>query len=181
MNTYSAINAYKSHDLNISMRTSSGDNISLDFSNQKSLEASSQEGKNGNSSSLSFSSMQSFQFSIETNGIDDQDKKEIAAFMKIAQPYIDNFLSELANDAPSSPVTKIANDIVNTFSSMQEKDTNTKNFVKSNMVEMFDNSMNKLKIPPKSESSIDKIFEQAQKLLEETLKVFDDLHKKIYA
>ncbi|MDY0117193.1 MAG: hypothetical protein RBR59_06435 [Sulfurimonadaceae bacterium] len=181
MNISSAMSAYKSHDLNIAMKTSSGDTISLDFSNKQSLEASTQQGKNGSSSSLSFSSMQSFQFSMDTNGIDEQDKKEIAAFMKIAQPYIDNFLGELANDAPSSPVTKIANDIVNAFAPMQEKDTNTKNYVKANMVEMFDNAMKKLEIPPKSETSIDKIFEQAQKLLEETLKTFEDLHKKIYA
>ncbi len=183
MNTSSALSAYKSHDLNIAMKTSSGDSITLDFSNKQALEASTQKSKGGTSSSLSFSSMQSFQFSVDSNGIDAQDKKEIEAFMKIAQPYINDFLSELANDAPHSPVTKTANEIVNAFLPMQQKDQNTKNYVKNNIVEMFDNSMKKLEIPEKSEkqTSIEKIFEEAQKLLEETLKTFDALHKKIYA
>ena len=183
MNTSSALSAYKSHDLNIAMKTSSGDTITLDFSNKQALEASTQKGKGGTSSSLSFASMQSFQFSVDSNGIDAQDKKEIEAFMKIAQPYIDDFLSELAQDAPHSPVTKTANEIVNAFLPMQQKDQNTKNYVKNNIVEMFDNSMKKLEIPEKSEkqTSIEKIFEEAQKLLEETLKTFDALHKKIYA
>ncbi|MGD9719015.1 MAG: hypothetical protein AB7U24_07215, partial [Sulfurimonadaceae bacterium] len=84
---------------------------------------------------------------------------------------------------PHSPVTKTANEIVNAFLPMQQKDQNTKNYVKNNIVEMFDNSMKKLEIPEKSEkqTSIEKIFEEAQKLLEETLKTFDALHKKIYA
>ncbi len=171
-----ALDAYKSHDLSISMRTSSGDTINMDFSNKSSLSLSREQNQNGTKSAFSFSSMQTFDFSMETNGIDAQDKKEIDAFMKIAQPYIDSFLKELKEDAPKSPINKIARDVASAFAPMKQKDQDTQNFTKSSIVEMFDKSINTLEIPTKSD-----IFENAQKLLEKTLKMFDELHKNIYA
>jgi hypothetical protein len=174
MNTSFGLNAYKSHDLNIAMKTSSGDVIKMDFANKQELSMSSEQSKNGTKESLSFSSMQSFQFSITSNGIDAQDQKEIDAFMKTAQPFIDSFLEELAQDAPETPVTKLANQIADIFAPMKDKDENTKNYVKHNMVKMFDNSLSK-------SDSIDKIFDEAKKLLEKTLEAFDDYNKKLYA
>jgi len=171
-----ALDAYKSHDLSISMRTSSGDTINMDFSSKSSLSLSHEQNQNGTKSAFSFSSMQTFDFSMETNGIDAQDKKEIDAFMKIAQPYIDSFLKELKEDAPKSPINKIARDVASAFAPMKQKDQDTQNFTKSSIVEMFDKSINTLEIPTKSD-----IFENAQKLLEKTLKMFDELHKNIYA
>ncbi len=48
---------------------------------------------------------------------------------------------------------------------------------------MFDNSMKKLKMPEKENGAdaLNKIFEEAQKLLEKTLKEFDEFNKNIYA
>ena len=174
MNTSYGINAYISHDLNISMKTSSGDVIKMDFANKQELSMSSEKNKNSTKESLSFSSMQSFQFSMTGNGIDEQDQKEIDSFMKTAKPFIDSFLKELEQDAPKTPVTKLANQIADIFAPMKEKDENTKNHAKSSIVKMFDNSM-------KQNDSIDKIFEDAKKLLEKTLQSFDELNKKLYA
>lgn len=174
MNTSYALDAYRSHDLSISMKTSSGDVINMDFSNQQELSMNSSKNQNGSSSSLSFSSMQSFQYSVETNGIDAQDQKEIDAFMEVAQPYIDNFLAELDQGEQKSSVSQVARDIAEIFQPAKQKDENTQNYAKSNIVSMFDNSL-------KQQNNIDKIFEDAQKLLEKTLQQFDDFEKMLYA
>ncbi|MFA6197259.1 MAG: hypothetical protein WC656_11525 [Sulfurimonas sp.] len=174
MNTSYGLNAYTSHDLNISMKTSSGDVIKMDFANKQELSMSSEKNKNGTKESLSFSSMQSFQFSMTGNGIDEQDQKEIDAFMKTAKPFIDSFLKELEQDAPKTPVTKLANKIADIFAPMKEKDENTKNHAKSSIVKMFDKSM-------KQSDSMEKIFEDAKKLLEKTLQSFDAFNKNLYA
>ena len=183
MDTSYAMNSYRAHDLNIAMKTSSGDVIEMDFSNHQSSSLTHQQDENGSKTSMSFSSMQSFQFNIETNGIDKQDLQEIDAFMKIAQPYIDDFLKELKDTAPKTPVTKLAHEIASIFEPNKDRDENSKNHVKTNIVEMFDNSMKKLKLPKKidTQEMMDKIFKDAQKLLEKTLKEFDEFNKSIYA
>jgi len=183
MNTSYSYDAYRAHDLNIAMRTSSGDEITLDFANHQSTSFSQTKNEKGTSTSLSFSSMQSFKFSIDTNGIDAQDKKEIAAFMKEAQPFIDKFLAEFQEDAPGTPVTQMAKQITDLFSPMKEKNEDTKNLVKTNLVEMFDKGLNTLTIPDTSDkqSIMDKLFEDAKKLLERSLEMFDKVNSEIYA
>jgi hypothetical protein len=57
---------------------------------------------------------------------------------------------------------------------MKDKDENTQNFTKNSIVKMFDNSIKQME-------NIDKIFEQAQKLLEKTLQDFDKINKELYA
>ena len=183
MNTSYGIDTYRAHDLNIAMRTSSGDVIKMDFSNELSTSFSQTKGENGSQTSASFSSMQSFQFSIDSNGIDAQDQKEIDEFMKIAQPFIDNFLKELDKDAPSSPVTKLAREIASIFKPSKERTLNQSNNVKNHIVKTFNNALNKLELPQEmnNEENIKRLLEESQKLLEKTLKEFNDFHKNIYA
>ena len=183
MNTSYGLDTYRAHDLNVAMKTSSGDLIEMNFSNHQSASLRHQENENGSKSSMSFSSMQSFEFNVESNGIDAQDQKEIDAFMKKAQPFIDNFLKELRDAAPKSPVSQLAHKIASIFEPSKERDENSKNHVKTNIVEMFDNSMKKLVMPEKKDStvSIEKIFEEAKKLLEKTLKEFEEFNKNLYA
>ena len=186
MNTSYAMNSYQAHDLNIAMKTSSGDLITMDFANAQSSSLSHQQNANGSKTSMSFSSMQSFEFTIESNGISKQDQKEIDEFMKIAQPFIDDFLQELTDAAPKSPVTKLAHEIAAIFEPNKERDENQKNHVKTNIVKMFDDSIQKLE-PPKENNELDeidyleKMFKDAQKLLEKTLDAFDDFNKNTYA
>jgi hypothetical protein len=183
MNTSYGINAYRSHDLNISMKTSSGDIIKLDFANEQSSSLKQEKDENGTLTSMSYSSMQSFKYSIDSNGIDAQDRKEIDAFMKTAQPIIDKFLKELQDSEPKSPVSKIAEEIASIFDPNRDRDQNTKNQVKTNIVELFDNSINKLEFLDKKniENSIENIIKQTQKLLEKTLDQFDNFGKNLYA
>jgi len=185
MKEIGAASAYYSHNLDISMKTSSGDVIDFSFENKKSSSMAYKKDQNTQSAFSSFSSMQSFQFSISTNGIDAQDKKEIEQFMKKAQPYIDKFLQEFETDAPNSPVNKIAHDVASIFEPSKLRDADQKNFIKTNIVEMFDKSLQKLQLPKKEELSqediIKKILEQSQQLLKKVLQEFDDVNKKIYA
>jgi len=174
MNTSYAMNTYRSHDLNIAMKTSSGDVIKMDFSNEQSASLAYQKDENSSSASMSFSSMQSFRFSIDSNGIDAQDEKEIEAFMKKAQPFIDKFLKELDEDAPKSPVTKLARKIASVFQPNEHKSDAHNNIIKTNIVKMFDQSLQALPQPQD-------IFKDAQKLLEKTLKEFDKFNKELYA
>lgn len=178
MNTSYAMNTYMTHDLNIAMRTSSGDTIEMDFSNQQSSSLNHKENQNGSSASMTFSSMQSFEFKIDTNGIDAQDQKEIDEFMKIAQPFIDDFLKELKDSAPKTPVTQLAHKIASIFEPDRDRGENAKNHLKTNIVNMFDNSMKKLDI---EQNIFDDIFKDTQKLLEQTLKEFEKFNKTIYA
>jgi len=182
MNTNYALETYRSHDLNIAMRTSSGDLITMDFSNEQSASLQLSENKRGSQASMRFSSMQSFQFSIESNGIDAQDKKEIDAFMKIAKPFIDNFLEELSTDAPKTPVTTLAHTIAAIFDPTKERSEDEKNSIKSNIVKMFDNSFQAYKpsqqVTP--EEMLEKIFKNTKNLLEKTLKEFDNFNKELY-
>ena len=186
MNTSYAMNAYHSHDLNIAMKTSSGDVIKMDFSNEQSTSFSHKSNGNSSQTSLSFSSLQSFQFSIDSNGISEQDQKEIDAFMKTAQPFIDDFLKELQDAAPKSPVTQLAHQIASIFEPTKERNENGKNHIKTNIVNMFDNAMKKLEEPKEiktldMQELMDKIFKDAQKLLEKTLQEFDEFNKNTYA
>jgi len=183
MNTAYSLDTYRAHDLNISMRTSSGDVINMGFANHQSASIRHEQNANSSHTSMSFSSMQSFQFSIDSNGIDEQDQKEIDAFMELAQPYIDNFLKEFEDVAPKSPVSKLAHDIAGIFEPSRERSEDLNNSIKTNIVKMFDNAMKKFEEPTRlnPQETIDIIFKEAQKLLEKTLQEFDDFNKNIYA
>ena len=74
-----AIDTYRSHDLNIAMRTSSGDVIKMDFANENSSSISHIQNDAGSKTFANFSSRQEFSFSIQSNGISAQDQKEIDA------------------------------------------------------------------------------------------------------
>jgi hypothetical protein len=165
------------------MRTSSGDVINMDFANEQSASFMQQNSEGSSKTSMNFSSMQSFSFSIDSNGISKQDQKEIDAFMELAQPYIDKFIKEFEDVAPKTPVTQMAKDIAAIFDPQKDRDENSKNFVKSNIVDMFDNTMKKLEIPekPDTQELLEQIYENTKKLLEKTLKEFDNFNKELYA
>jgi len=183
VNTSYGLDAYRAHDLNIAMKTSSGDVIKMDFANEQTASLRHQENDNGSKTSMSFSSMQSFQFSIKSNGISEQDQKEIDGFMKIARPFIDSFLKELGEDAPKSPVTQLANKIASIFDPNKQRDEDSTNATKNGIVNMFDNALGQFEAPKTTnlEETMKKIFEDTQKLLEKTLKEFDEFNKNIYA
>jgi len=175
MNVNSALNAYSQHSLSIDIKTSSGDSIELDFNNEKSLQYSS----NGKQQSFSFSSLESFSFHYEGNGIDAQDKKEIEAFLKMAQPNIDNFVAGL-NDGSSltQPINQLTQNISQMFKPVKSSgDENLLNFTKQGLVNAMDKALKK-EVEPFEQT--EKILSHAQRFLEQMLKQLEKTEESFY-
>jgi len=170
----SSLDAYRSHELSIAMKTSSGDTLSLNFENEQSLSMSSKTTSNSKEETFSFSSMQAFSFNIDSNGISEQDQKEINAFMKEAQPYIDKFMKELEDQNQTSPINKIASDVTKLIGNLKNSDENVKNNAKKGVVDLFDNAVKEIK-------TTEKMIEEAQKLMQKIIDGFDKMFEPMYA
>jgi pyrroloquinoline quinone (PQQ) biosynthesis protein C len=155
------------------MRTSSGDVISLDFANEQTLSMKQTKSSKESSSSFSFTSMQSFQFEVQSNGIDAQDKKEIKAFMKIAQPFIDNFMEELSSNKQTTPLNQVTKALDEIFSPLKEKDQNTRHHAKNEIVKTFDKSASQI-------DQFENILKESQQLLENVLNAFNKTTQELY-
>lgn len=175
LNVNSALSAYSQHSLSIDIKTSSGDIIELDFNNEKSLDYRSNEQEK----SFSFSSKESFSFSYKGNGIDAQDRKEIDAFLKLAQPSIDNFVAGL-NDGSSltKPINKLTSNITSLLQPFKEKNDDTLHLTKDGLVKAMDRALAK-EIEPLKQT--EKIISHAQRFLEQMLKQLDKTEEKFYA
>ena len=178
--TTSSLDAYRSHELSMQMKTSSGDTLSLNFENTQQLSLNSRQKEDSKESSFSFSSMQSFAFELNTNGITQQDQEEIDAFMKKAQPYIDQFMKELSEGDQKSPVNKIASDVAKALGDLKHSDESVKNHTKKGIVDLFDNAIKKVELP-KNENDISKMINEAEKFLKKVLEGFDRLFEPLYA
>ena len=175
MNVNTALNAYSQHTLSIDIKTSSGDVIELDFNNEKSLEYSSNEKEK----SFAFSSTESFSFHYEGNGIDAQDKKEIDAFLRLAQPNIDNFVAGL-NEGSSltTPINQLTQNIASIFQPIKDKeDENLLNFTKQGLVNSLDRALEQGLKPIEQ---TEKIISHAQRFLEQMLKQLDKAEEAFY-
>lgn len=175
MNVNTALSAYSQHSLSIDIKTSSGDTIELDFNNEKSLDYSSNEkGK-----AFSFSSLESFTYSYQGDGIDAQDRKEIDAFLKMAQPNIDNFMAGL-NEGSSlnEPISKLTKNITSLFGPIKDKgDENLLNFVKHGLTNGVDKALSK-EIEPLKQTQ--EILTHAQRFLEQMMKQLDKVEEAFY-
>lgn len=174
MTSASSLNAYRSHELNIQMKTSSGDTLSLNFENTQQLSMSSKQTDSSKEDSFSFSSVQAFSFSMDSNGITAQDQKEINAFMKKAQPYIDRFMKELEDQSQTTPINKIASDVTKLIGNLREKEDTVQTLAKKSVVDLFDNSI-------KSVKTNEKMIEEAQKLLQKIIGGFTKAFEPLYA
>lgn len=169
-----SLDAYRSHELSIQMKTSSGDTLSLNFQNEQSLSLDEKTTANSKEQAFSFSSTQAFSFKMESNGISEQDQQEINAFMKKAQPYIDKFMKELEDQNQTTPVNKIASDVTKLIGNLKNSDENVKNHAKKGIVDLFDNAVQNVK-------SHEKMIDEAQKLLKKILDAFDKKFEPLYA
>ncbi len=175
MNINTALSAYSQHSLSIDIKTSSGDIILFDFNNEKSLDYSENEAQR----SFSFSSMESFSFHYEGNGIDAQDKKEIDAFLKLAQPNIDNFVAGL-NDGSSltKPINQLTQNISQLFKPLKENaDNNLLNLSKEGLVKAMDRAFAK-ELSPLEQTQ--EVISHAQRFLEQMLKQLDKAEESFY-
>lgn len=170
----SSLDAYRSHELSIAIKTSSGDTLSLNFENTQSLSLSNKTTDSSKEESFSFSSMQVFSFNLDSNGISKQDQKEINAFMKKAQPYIDKFMKELEDQNQTSPINKIASDVTKLIGNLKNSDESVKNHAKKGVVDLFDNAVKETK-------TTEKMIEEAQKLMQKIIDGFDKVFEPMYA
>lgn len=169
-----SLDAYRSHELSIQMKTSSGDTLSLNFENTQQLSMSSKQTDTSKEQSFSFSSLQAFSFEMHSNGISEQDKKEIDAFMKKAQPYIDKFMKELEEQNQTTPLNKIASDITSRLGALKDKNEAVQSSTKNGIVGLFDNAL-------KNTNPDEKILSEAQKLLQKILDGFNKAFTPLYA
>ncbi|MCX6073685.1 MAG: hypothetical protein NTY39_05120 [Campylobacterales bacterium] len=172
--TTTSLDAYRSHELNIQMKTSSGDALSLNFENSQELSLNEKTSSDGKEQSFSFSSLQAFSFTIDSNGITEQDQKEIDLFMKKAQPFIDKFMKELEDQSPTSPINKVASDVTKLIGDLKHRNDDVKSLAKKGVVDLFDNAIKPLK-------TTEKMIEEAQKLLQKIIDGFDKIFEPIYA
>jgi len=169
-----SLSAYRSHELTLQMQTSSGDTLSLNFQNAQDLSYNEKSSPGTKEESFSFKSLQSFSFEVKSNGISEQDQKEIDAFMKQAKPYIDTFMKELKDQNSTSPINKVASDVTSLIGDLRHKDENTKNHAKNGVVDLFDHAFKNTQTP-------DKLLNEAQKLLQKIIAGFDKLYQPLYA
>lgn len=172
--TASSLDAYRSHELSIQMRTSSGDTLSLNFQNAQSLSMNRSDDGSRREASFSFASMQAFSFEVNSNGITDQDQKEIDAFMKTAKPFIDKFMKELEEQNQTTPLNKVASDVIGAIGDLKNRPENVQNAAKSGIVDLFDRSIEPIK-------SHQKMLDEAQKLMEKILRGFEKSFEPVYA
>lgn len=174
MTSTASLDAYRSHELSIQMKTSSGDTLSLNFQNSQSLSMNQKSSAEGKESSFSFRSMQAFSFEIKSNGISEQDQQEINAFMKTAQPFIDKFMKELEDQNQTTPLNKVASDVIGAIGDLKNRSSDVKNTAKNGVVDLFDNAL-------KSVKSHEKMIDEAQKLLQKIIDGFDKTFEALYA
>jgi len=162
MNSINA-SSYSYNDFNFSMQTSSGDTINLKMYDEKASDFSHQQDANSSSTTLSLSHAYGYSFKYEGNGIDAQDKQEIAEAMKLIQPMLEDYLKNVADSEPkNADIINKAFDI-NTYLP-KPKDVNTKNYLNDSTLKTLDT------ILEKTENQNEKILKQAQKLFDALLK-----------
>lgn len=160
-----SINAsnYSYNDFNFSMKTSSGDTIDLKMYDERAAEFSHQKNDTTETTTLSLSHSYGYNFRYEGNGIDEQDKKEIAEAMKLIQPMMEDYLKNVAESEPKN------SDIINSAFDINSylpkpKDNNTKNYLNDETLKTID------KVLEKVENQNEKILKEAQKLFDALLK-----------
>lgn len=169
-----SLSAYRSHELTISMKTSSGDTLSLNFENTQELSLSQKQTDTSKERSFSFRSLQAFSFNLQSNGISEQDQKEIDTFLKKAQPYINKFMKELEKNSQTTPLNKIASDIVSMIGNLKERSDDVKNIAKNGVADLFDTAAKNLK-------ATEKMVDEAQKLMQKIIDGFEKSFQPLYA
>lgn len=129
--------------LDFSFKTSSGDNISLSMYDNKELSTSSTNDGNMSVQEFSLSHAYGYEYHYEGNGIDENDKKEIAKALEALQPKIDEFMQNVQDSGIPSP-----SEILNTSKDLRDelpevKDENQKSAIQDQVLKLFDDNVQK--------------------------------------
>lgn len=159
-----SINAqsYSYSSFNFSMQTSSGDTIDLKMYDERSSEFSHEENETSTRTTLSLSHAYGYNFRYEGNGIDAQDKQEIAEAMKLIEPMLESYLKNVSHNEPkNTDIVNQAFDINRYFP--KPKDTNTKNYLNDATLKTMDKALANV------ENQNEKILIAAEKLFKALL------------
>ena len=160
METVGASN-YNYNSFGFSMQTSSGDNINLSMYDARYAEIS----QESDGTTLTLAHAYGYNFHYDGNGIDANDQKEIDEAMKLIQPMMDEYLSNVENSETTTSQAKTTNTAYNINSALPTlKDINTQNYANDSMLKSLD------KILEKAQKQNEKLLEEAQKLFDNILK-----------
>ncbi|ANE36261.1 hypothetical protein CIG11343_1248 [Campylobacter iguaniorum] len=154
------------NNLNFSFKTSSGDEINLSMYDNKSLSYKNTTTKNQSTTELTLSHQYGYSFEFKSNGITEQDMKEIKKAIEDLTPKIDDFMKNVQKNEPFSDqtITNLANSIKKELPDYQNQ--NEKNLVSSNLLDLFDNLLEKNKADMKLLQNSKKLFDEIQKQLD---------------
>ena len=157
--------AYNSFDF--SMQTSSGDKINLKLFDEKSSDISYKKNSNSTTMMLSLRHSYGYEFHYEGNGIDENDKKEIAKALEKIEPMLEKYLKNISKSEENLPLSKIVNSAFDMKQILpQPTDLDTKNYLNDKLLDSFDKVLQNAK-------------KQNDNLLEETKKLFESLIKQM--
>ena len=149
-----AISAYNNIATDFSISTKSGDTITMSlYQNQEATAAAGEEG-----SLFSFRQVTGYDFQYVGNGIDEEDRKEIAAAMEEIRPMLEKFMEQSGGELPQ-PVTPLAREIVAMFPETESADEKT--FLKDRLLDLFDD------VAGETAQKDDTILQAMKRLLDE--------------
>jgi len=150
------------------MQTSSGDKIDLKMYDEKASEMSYKKDGNSTEMMLSLTHSYGYNFHYEGNGIDAQDKKEIAEAMEAIKPMLEQYMDNVKESEEDFSIAEITNKAfdINQYLPKTE-DLNTKNYLSDKTLKTID------KILEKAENQNQKMLKHAQKLFDSLIKQMD--------
>lgn len=160
-----AASSYNMNTFDFSMKTSSGDTLSLSMYDKKSSSISYEKTASSQSMTLSLEHAYGYEFHYEGNGINEQDKQEIAKAMQKIQPLLEKYFANAKENGVNSnaSASNTAYDINSLLPKMPDK--NSQNYLNNQTL-----------------NSIDKILQRAQhqneQMLKSAQKLFDSLLKQ---
>ena len=158
---------YNYNSFDFSMQTSSGDKIDLKLFDEKSSELSYKQDDNSTSMMLILRHSYGYEFHYEGNGIDAQDKKEIAKALEKIEPMLEKYLENVEQSKDSISPSNIINSAFDMKQILPKpNDLDTKNYLSDKLLDSFD-------------KVLQNIQEQNDKILEEAKKLFDSLVKQM--
>lgn len=154
--------SYSYNGFNFSMQTSSSDTIDLKMYDERLSEFSHEEDETSTRTTLSLSHAYGYNFRYEGNGIDAQDKQEIAEAMKQIEPMLESYLKNVSQNEPKN--ADIINQAFDINSYLPKpKDFNTKNYLNDATLKTIDKALANI------ENQNEKMLKAAEKLFKALL------------
>lgn len=159
--SYSNANSF-----DFSLKTSSGDKISLSMYDKKSLDFNHASSHNSSISQLSLRHEYGYRFEYSGNGLDEKDIKELNDALKVVDEKFNQFLKNV-NDGENFTKMDIVNIANSVKSALPEaKEIDHKNMMSDKILDIFDENLSKNRVN-------EKILKLSNELYEKILQSFE--------